>query len=352
MKLFTQLICLFFCANTLWAQPDQEIKASLADSGFIIKDPAFAACHAATLVELPNNKLMAAWFAGPYESSPEVCIWLALYQNGQWSPPSIIADGIINDSLRYACWNPVLFRNKKGKLFLFYKVGKSPRDWWGMMKYSTDDGKSWSAPKQLPDGFLGPIKNKPIQLKNGNLLYPSSTESKDLQQWKIHVEKSDGNANHWQHISINCDSFAVIQPSILIHPNNKLQLLCRSKQNYIVQSWSTDNGKTWQPLSKTNLQNPNSGIDAVTLKNGLQLVVYNPLLSGKDWVNGRNKLAVAVSYNGIDWKNIYILEDLPDGEFSYPAVIQTNNGSVHIVYTYNRKNIKHVVLKIEQSVKQ
>jgi hypothetical protein len=191
MKIFIQFVCLFFYANTLSAQATQEIKASLTDTGFIIKNAPFAACHAATLVELPNKKLMAAWFAGPYESSSEVCIWLTLYQNNQWSAPAIVADGIINDSLRYACWNPVLFKNKKGKLFLFYKVGKSPRDWWGMMKSSADDGKNWSAAKRLPDEFLGPVKNKPIQLKNGDVLYPSSTESKDLQQWKIHVEKSD-----------------------------------------------------------------------------------------------------------------------------------------------------------------
>ena len=339
-------LLLLAVAVSATAQEIKNTKAVLVSSAVIMKQPPVAACHASSLVELPGNRLMATFFGGPYESSPKVTIWLATWQKGAWSAPRQIADGIVNDTLRYACWNPVLFRTREGRLFLFYKVGKSPRDWWGMMKYSDNDGKDWSAAERLPEGFLGPIKNKPIQLKDGSLLHPSSTESADEKQWYIHLEKSDNKGQNWQRIAIDCDTFGVIQPSILTYKNNRLQLLCRSRQNHIVQSWSDDNGLTWSPLSKIALPNPNSGSDAVTLRNGLQVLVYNPLQKGKEWWNGRNKLVVAISSNGTDWKEVYTLEDVPTGEYSYPAVIQTKDGLVHISYTMDRKNIKHVVLRV------
>lgn len=329
------------------AQKITNTKAAWVSSTVIMKQPPVPACHASSLVELPGNRLMAAFFGGPYESSPQVTIWLATFQKGAWSAPQQIADGVINDTLRYACWNPVLFRTREGRLFLFYKVGKSPRDWWGMMKYSDNEGKDWSAAEKLPEGFLGPIKNKPIQLKDGSLLHPSSTESADEKQWHIHLEKSDNKGKNWKRIPVNCDTFGVIQPSILTYKNNRLQLLCRSRQNYIVQSWSADNGNTWSPLTTIDLPNPNSGSDAVTLRNGVQVLVYNPLQKGKEWWNGRNKLVVAVSADGIQWQDVYTLEDAPSGEYSYPAVIQTKDGLVHISYTMDRKNIKHVVLRIQ-----
>ncbi|MDJ1468964.1 sialidase family protein [Xanthocytophaga flava] len=322
-------------------------KATLVSQEFILNNPPFAACHASTIVSLPDKSILASWFAGAYESSPDVCIWIARNVNNQWSKPEKVADGIINDTLRYPCWNPVLFCSKTGKLFLFYKVGKSPRDWWGMVKYSKDNGKTWSVPEKLPNGMLGPIKNKPEQLQNGDILYPSSTESADEKVWNIHLEKTDSEGKNWKKITIACDTFGVIQPSILVHSDKTLQLLCRSRQNKVVQTWSHDNGATWEPLSTIDVPNPNSGTDAVTLRNGYHILIYNPLLKGPNWFNGRYKLNAAISKDGIHWTDVYKLEDETKGEFSYPAVIQSADGLVHITYTHDRKNIKHVVLKVD-----
>jgi len=191
---------------------------------------------------------------------------LTTNEKGKWSEAKQIANGIINDTLRYPCWNPVLFKTKAGKLLLFYKVGKNPREWWGMKMTSDDNGKHWTKAEKLPEGILGPIKNKPFQLANGEILYPSSTESLDEKVWNIHLEKSDKKAKTFKKINIACDTFGVIQPSILQYSGNKLQLLCRSRQNAVVQTWSNDNGNTWSPLMLTNLPNPNSGTDATTLK--------------------------------------------------------------------------------------
>ncbi|MFC0184066.1 Predicted neuraminidase (sialidase) [Pseudarcicella hirudinis] len=331
-----------------FAQKLSEIKAQAVKNELMLNNPPFAACHASTLTELSDKSIMASWFAGAYEGSRDVCIWISVLRNGKWSEPQKVGDGQIDENTRYPCWNPVLFKTKKGRLFLFYKIGKNPREWWGMKMSSDDDGKTWSKPEKLPEGILGPIKNKPVQLADGAILYPSSTESLDEKLWHIHLEKSDEEAGNWRKIPIACDTFGVIQPSILSYAGHKLQLLCRSRQNRVVQTWSTDNGKHWEPLSLTELPNPNSGTDAVTLKNGLQVLVYNPLQKGKEWFNGRYKLNVAVSKNGKDWKDVYVLEDNKEGEYSYPAIIQSKDGLVHISYTADRKNIRYVQLKIGQ----
>jgi len=142
---------------------------------------------------------------------------------------------------------------------------------------------------------------------------------------------------------LNNKEIRAIQPTILFHNDGKLQMLCRSGSSAILSSFSNDNGRTWSKLIPTALPNPNSGIDAVTLKDGRHLLVYNHI------IKGRNILNVALSEDGIEWKAAALLENEPkEGEFSYPAVIQTSDGLVHITYTWNRKLIKHVVIDPEK----
>ena len=333
----TVIVLLFLSAITCIGQ----ITFHKVSDELIFNAPPFAQCHASTIVEVTPGKFMSAAFGGTRERNKDVCIWLTTKEDGEWGKPVKMADGIMNDTLRYPCWNPVLFKAKEGKLFLFYKVGPSPILWWGMFRISTNDGKTWASPERLPEGILGPIKNKPIQLANGTILSPSSSETRE--SWKVHIEKSTDLGKTWQLILVDPKTeFNVIQPSILIHSNNKLQILCRSKNNVIVQAYSENNGNNWGALTKTDLPNPSSGTDAVTLKNGWHLLVYNPTIRGR---GGRAKLYVAVSKDGINWSDVVILENEEQGEFSYPAVIQAENGKVHITYTYNRINVKHVVLE-------
>ncbi|WP_316737553.1 sialidase family protein [Pedobacter aquatilis] len=339
-------ILILFC-SILWLKSiAQEQTVNIVSSAYIFENAPFEACHASTLVELKNNSIMSAWFGGKHEGSKDVSIWTSINQNGKWSAPIEVANGIQNDTLRFPCWNPVLFKAKNGTLYLHYKIGPNPREWWAEFKTSANDGKTWSQAQKLPEGFLGPIKNKPIQIANGEILYPSSTESLDEKKWLIHLEKTDANGKNWRKINIDCDTFGVIQPSILTYPNGKLQLLCRSRQNVIVESWSVDNGESWSKLKPTTLPNPNSGSDAVTLKDGRQLLIYNPLESGKDWWEGRSVLKLAISNDGKNWKNIYTLEEHPKGEYSYPAIIQAKDGAVHLSYTSLRKKIKYIKLKV------
>lgn len=311
-------------------------------------------CHASTIVETKSGRLVAAWFAGKHERNPDVGIRVARHNGTKWLESVEVANGAEGEDQDYPCWNPVLFQPKNGPLMLFYKVGPNPREWWGMLMASEDDGKTWSKPHKLGEdeklgsnsNLIGPVKNKPIQLPDGSILCPSSTEH---QRWRTHFERSKDLSKTWQVIGpINDGSkFGTIQPSILTYPDGRLQILCRSQQSVIAQSWSSDGGKTWSKMSATELPNPNAGTDAVTLKDGRQLLVYNHTVRRGPFPSGRNMLNVAISTDGQHWKPVLTLER-SRGEYSYPAVIQASDGKVHITYTYQRKSVKHVILDPSQ----
>ena len=336
------------CVCWAFAVPAQ-VNLKVVSRGLLLTNPPFKACHSSSIVEIRPGNLMVAFFAGTGEGQKDVSIWLARKTGSSWTKPYRIADGVISDSLRYPCWNPVLFKSREGRLFLFYKIGPNPREWWGMVRTSDDEGKTWSVPQKLPDNILGPIKNKPVQLDDGVILNPSSVETDST--WKVHVERSDDLGKTWEKIQVDSSSnFKVIQPAILFHGGGRLQMVCRSDQDSVVDAWSDDNGLSWSKFSKLKLPNPNSGIDAVTLKNGLHVLVYNPEVKGREWFNNRGKLNVAYSSDGKDWKTVLELENTKDKEFSYPAIIQTSDGLVWITYTYNRENVKFVCLKVEHAI--
>ncbi len=332
--------------NVHWETPrtfvDMPLSAAqpgLKSTEFIFESAPFPACHASTIVETADG-LLAAWFGGTHERHPDVGIWVAhRKKDGIWSEPMEVANGVVSASERYPCWNPVLFRPKNGLLMLFYKVGPTPRDWWGMVQTSTDDGQTWSTARRLPDGMLGPIKNKPVQLANGDILSASSSEHDG---WRVHFERSTDGGLTWQSTGPINDGqqISAIQPSILIHDDQHLQALGRTKTHGIFEVWSNDAGKTWGPLKPLGLPNPNAGTDAVALADGRYLLVYNHNPNYK----GRSPLNVAVSNDGKEWQAALVLENETGKEFSYPAVIQSADGLVHITYTWQRRRIKHVVV--------
>jgi predicted neuraminidase len=334
LKLWIILAGLLFTAISFAAtQP------GLLKSEFIFETAPFPQCHASTVAETKTG-LVAAWFGGTRERNPDVGIWLSRYVGDNWTPPIEVANGVGFSTNRFPCWNPVLFQPKTGPLLLFYKVGPSPSTWWGMLTTSDDGGKTWSKPRRLPDGILGPIKNKPVQLANGDILCPSSTEGEA--GWRVHFERTSDLGRTWKSTPPVNDGkeISAIQPSILFYPGSRLQTLGRTKQGKIFEVWSDDNGKTWGKMTLTSLPNPNSGIDAVTFKDGRQLLIYNHNATPK----GRSPLNVAVSRDGKEWLAASVLEDEPGSEFSYPAVIQSSDDLVHITYTWKRQRIKHVVI--------
>jgi predicted neuraminidase len=310
-------------------------------SEFIYTEAPFPQCHASTLAETPQG-LVAAWFGGTREGHPDVGIWLARQVGNTWTKPVAVATGAQKDR-RFPCWNPVLFQARKGPLLLFYKVGPNPRQWWALLMTSDDSGKTWSEPRRLPEGILGPVRNAPIELADGTILCGSSTEQDG---WKVHFERTSDLGKTWERIGPvnNGKDFGAIQPTLLTYPDGRIQALCRSRQNVITETWSADGGKTWSAMKATTLPNPSSGIHGVTLKDGRQLLVYNHTTRAGKSPKDREMLNLAVSRDGKSWKQVVVLENEPGSEFSYPFMIQTGDGLVHITYTWKRRRIKHVVL--------
>ena len=314
-------------------------------SEFIYERARFPSAHASTIVETPDG-LVAAWFGGTAERHPDVGIWVSRHDGRVWSAPVEVANGAQPDGTRHPCWNPVLFQAPDGPLVLFYKVGPSPQAWWGLVRTSGNHGRTWSDAIRLPVGILGPIRAKPVQLSDGSLLAGSSTEHDG---WVVHMERFSRARNmqlrdladpeQWDKTGPLNDSkeFGAIQPTILVHSPTRLQILCRSRQQVITEAWSEDGGQTWSRMTATTLPNPSAGIDAVRLADGRFLLVYNPT------PKGRQQLAIAVSNDGKTWRNAVVLEN-SSGEYSYPAMIQTRDGRVHVTYTWRRDRIRHAVI--------
>lgn len=318
---------------------------AILKSEFIYESAPFPSCHASTLAETKSG-LVAAWFGGTAERNPDVCIYVARQEQGKWTAPQEVANGVGFATNRLPTWNPVLFQPKGGPLLLFYKVGPKPAEWWGMFTTSTNDGLTWAEPLRLPTGILGPIKNKPVQLADGTVLCGSSTEGDG--GWRVHFERTGNFGQTWTTTPPVNDGKAIgaIQPSILFHPGGRLQAIGRTHNDKLFQIWSDDNGFTWGKMTLLDLPNPDSGTDAVTLHDGRQLLVYNHNTRDQTKNKGRSPLNVAISTDGKNWSAALVLENdanAPSG-FAYPAVIQTADGLVHITYTWERKRIRHVVI--------
>ena len=343
-------ILLLLLLSGVWSALHAAIPSPVRDttgvvcSEFVYDRAEFPSCHAATIVETARGELMIALFGGKHESNADCSIWASHLRADGWESPRLVADGLI-DSVKTACWNPVLFQVPGGELLLFYKVGRNVQDWSGWLIRSQDGGYTWSAPERLPDGFLGPIKNKPL-LWGDRLLCGTSLERGG---WRTYLEVTDPAVTTWRSIgplNNRLSRTQIIQPSLLAHPDGGLQAICRAidLRGNIISLFSRDGGETWSEPCSTGLPNNDSGLDAVALSDGRFLLVYNHIEAVKSGAAARSPINVALSDNGRDWYAALTLEDSPGDEYSYPSVIQSSDGLVHIVYTWHRSCIKHVVL--------
>lgn len=331
---------LCFCSVQSHAEIRHDSGAILSTE-FVDPEQNVSFCHASTIA-YKDGSLVAAWLAGNKEAGNDVGVWVARFSGDHWAEPVRVADGHSPDGGALTIINPVLFAPHNGPLMLFFHRGKLPADWHPLRMTSLDGGRTWSNPVALGQGVSGPAKNKPVQLSNGVVIAGSSTEDDG---WKVHFERSLDGGNTWDVVypPVGPRPVQAIQPAILDHGHGRLQALVRTKSGFVFSTMSRDWGKTWSALSPLNIPNPNSGLDGVTLADGRDLIVTNPL----PYVEGgwdRHKLSVFVSADHQTYSNVLDVENEANREFSYPAVIQTPDGKVHITYTWEKTHIKHVVL--------
>jgi predicted neuraminidase len=324
--------------------------------------------HASTILMLPGGEILAAYFSGAGEAEPDVDIYLTRRVRGEgWSPPRRVSE-----ETGIAHWNPVLAANRDGRILLFYKLGESISSWRTMVRESTDGGTNWDKARELVPGDRGgrgPVRNKPIALRDGAWLAGASLEREG--RWTCFVDRSMDEGRTWTRsadiaiaglerggsgtahprgrppAAISGQSLAgrgLIQPSLWEDEAGGAHALMRSSEGFVYRSDSDDGGASWCEPYPTTLPNNNSAIDLCRLENGLLVLAHNP--SGRDW-GPRTPLVLSTSKDsGGTWTQELRLDGGP-GEYSYPAIIATPE-AVLVSWTRNRKEFALARIEIRE----
>ena len=325
---FGLVIVMLFAALSANAKPLAEI------SDEYLYGRGIPTAHSATLAQAPDGALLCAYFGGLYEKSADTAIFLQrLLSDGKWTRPEEVANGKFGENLRAAVWNPVLFTDAN-RVYLFYKIGDSPRTWSGFFKYSDDCGKTWSAQSPLGKDAIGPAKNKPVKL-GGKIIMPSSREFHSSFGWTSHFEIWDGKNEPAEAKVPRSIFIGLIQPAVVKLEDGTLAAFMRSRKGFVYSSKSKD-GVDWNAPVPTEIPNPNSGLDAAIAPDGSILLVCNPTRKG------RNELGIFRSRDGgKTWTAEYLKKS--KNSMEYPSIICAKDGKIHIVYSADRR-IKHMVL--------
>jgi len=293
--------------------------------------------HCATLAEAPNGDLLCLWYAGTYESAEDQALYLARLPKGehQWETPERML------------WNPeqppgnaVIFRTLDDKVGVIWGRMEQSRPMrrgtgWSQCRLfyrtSEDNGSTWSDDTEIPDSFGSLPRNVPLTLNDGRLAVPISGET------------SEGSGSYLLYLGKDGQSWTRggfanggSQPTVIQRDNGDLLALMRHKPR-IPQVLSTDNGATWSDATSTDLKNPGSGIAMTRLKSGRVVLVFNDTDQ-----SDRYPLSIIQSFDGGEtWEGQRTLE-ADWGEFSYPSIIQSSDGMIHVSYTYRRYTITHV----------
>mmetsp|Transcript_34073 Transcript_34073/g.96577 ORF Transcript_34073/g.96577 Transcript_34073/m.96577 type:complete len:585 (-) Transcript_34073:1363-3117(-) len=343
----------------------------LVNATYVIRESArkTRSHHASAIAEVTPGVMLAAWFAGTYERMGDVGIYTSRYEHGVWSAPRQVAWPKLNkdNGLWEPCWNPVILHVPAVKTtLLFYKVGVDVGSWKSYVRRSYDGGLTWDVATRMSDNLIGPARNPPFITEGGIILSPSSDESHG---WSSHVEISYDNGLHWDRRPDLQYKRGIIQPSIFQTLDGKLWGMFRHHEaGHAAQCYSMDGGHTWEPVVQSPIRSPNSGLCAIVLFDGRVAVIHN---EGE----GRVTMVLSMSYDhGATYPTEIVLEDAKGltyerqhechrdtlshqfdaPELSYPTLIQSSDGMLHITYTYSyygaggrcsgRENIKHIIL--------
>ncbi len=302
------------------------------------KIPWAAAHHCSTICEAGNGDLLCLWYGGSYESADDQVLFLSRRKMGErnWTKPEVV---VRNPGQPPG--NAVVFRDGSGRIWIVWGRMESRRpirrgSGWGecrlMSRISTDNGMTWSEDRVFEDRLGWLPRNAPITLKSGELVLPLSGRVGEMQG--SFLLKSSDNGKTWERSGVIQGGS---QPTVVERSDGSLFVMMRRGPR-IMQSESADGGRTWSDAKQSELNNPDAGIAMTRLRNDHLILVFN------DSTVARTPLSIVRSTDeGKTWERPMELEANP-GEYSYPCVIQTSDGEIHVTYTYRRYSIKHVEL--------
>lgn len=331
------------------ARADTAAAPPLFEEEFLNPGSTLPMSHVASICELPDGSLAATWYAGSREGASDVAIYLSTRSatDARWSPPRAIVTraSATRDLNRYIkkVGNSLIFADSRGRLWLIY-VTVSVGGWSGSslnLTISTDKGSTWAPSRRLT---LSPffnlaelVKNAPVALADGGWAVPIYHElAGTLPEilW-LHDVAGDIRATKSR---VSAGWFGY-QPALTALNANRAVALLRDDgvAQTVSITRSEDAGHSWSSPQPIDLPNPDSGLDGIRLGDGRLLLAFN------DSPTGRENLRLALSMNeGRTWTRIATLAEEPGADFSYPFLMQARDGEVHLVYTWQRKAIKHI----------
>lgn len=295
-------------------------------------------CHCASVIENAEGKLICVWYEGAYETSSDTTIKIS-YRNSEtceWEKPETLF-GFQDVPLG----NPVLFSFDKKKLFLMFSflLGESWKESILCIARSDDEGETWSNPSILSprEGFMA--KTRPIRLTSGRIIMPIYHETEICPYIMILNDMASFLDHHL--VAETMARGKALQPVVVELEPDKLLMFCRTNKGTIWKSLSYNGGLSWSIFTPTLLPNPNSAIDLLQTTTGELILAFN------NSSHNRHSLSIALSNDkGKSWSFMRTIEQ-GEGEYSYPCLHQDKNGSIHLVYTENRYQIKHIHFDVE-----
>ena len=319
-----------------------------------IPETAAPSVHAGSAILLNDGNLRAFWFAGSREGATDVVIQSAVLdtKTGGWGNPEVVIDRVAAEKglSRYIkkLGNPLPIRSSQGKLQLYF-VTVSVGGWAGSSiswMESGDEGISWSRPQRLitsPALNLSTLIKAPgFDFTDGTLGLPVYHEWMGKFGELIRID--GGRVIDKRRMS---SGHALLQPIVFIDAPDKAVAYFRQARYAgpprIASALTKNAGQSWVSGVDLDLANPNAAIAGLQLANGDRLIALNDLESA------RHRLVLVMAPAGSsNWSVIAELESdqtLINGlyrEFSYPSLLLGANGEVHLIYTYDRKKMKHI----------
>jgi len=298
--------------------------------------------HASSIAEAANGDLLVTWYGGSYESADDEALFLARRKKGErnWEQPRMlrrdpaapVGNAVIFTDQRDRVWivwgriearQPLIAHTGWERTRLLYRV-------------SDDNGYTWSEDKLFPMDTTGWLpRNLPVRLATGELVLPLRDE-RNQRDLSFFVITRDAGATWQRSQDVPNAQSQGEQPAVAQRQDGSLLAFLRTGPR-LLQTESFDRGMTWSPAKVTDFKNPDAAISLRALRNG------NLILAWNNQERGRSPLHIARSTDGgKTWSTPLLLESNP-GEYSYPSVFQSSDNLIHVVYTYRRYSIKHVV---------